>query len=142
MRSPKHLKAGVNSGIQIPLLAWDKFSLFRGTSRFLNQPMARCGLHTACGSEPDPCAACALRPLPTTCLVMADLLCLTNPTFAGLIEEESYLRPSCPGVFKHQLKIILREARSVRKVELTWVGFDWLCHPRMGECKNCRRKVG
>lgn len=28
------------------------------------------------------------------------------------------------------------------KVELIWVGFDWLCHPRMGECKNCRRKVG
>jgi len=22
------------------------------------------------------------------------------------------------------------------------VGFDWLCHSRMGECKNCRRKVG
>lgn len=115
MRSPKHPKAGVNSDIQILLLAWDKISLFKGTSRFLNQPMAHhgCGLHTACGSEPDPCAAHALRPLPTTCLDMADLLCLTNLTFAVLMEEESYLRPSRPGVSKHQLKIILREARSV-----------------------------
>lgn len=37
---PKHLKAGENSDIQIPLLAWDRMSLFKGTSRFLNQSVA------------------------------------------------------------------------------------------------------
>lgn len=55
----------------------------------------------------------------------------------------SYPRPVCPGVYKHQLtRSCLREPRSISKVELIWVGVDWLCHLRMGECKNCRRKVG
>lgn len=77
--------------IQIPLLAWDKMSLFKGISRFLNQSMAHhgCGLRTAYGSDPDPCAAhalsctAALRPLPSTCLVMNDLLCITKGCAGG-----------------------------------------------------------
>lgn len=125
----KPRKAGLNSDIQIPLLAWDKALPCQGAHRFQNQSIAHhdCGLHAAYGQTQISYVACtlscstALWPLPTICLGMAGLPYVTSLNFAESCAGRrkdlySYPRPVCPGVYRHQLtRSCLREPRSISK---------------------------